>query len=81
MRTRPTILYFSPDAGPVPPLIGQWANSHAFPLRTFDDPDEIHSIVLRGHPSMLFVDGDASGPDGVELVRRLKSDAFTAIVP
>ena len=81
MRTRPTILYFSPDAGPVPPLIGQWAQSHAFPLRTFDEPDEIHSIVLRGHPSMLFVDGDASGPDGVELVRRLKSDAFTAIVP
>jgi GGDEF domain-containing protein len=81
VRTRPTILYFSPDAAPVPPLIGQWAQSHAFPLRTFDEPDEIHSIVLRGHPSMLFVDGDASGPDGVELVRRLKSDAFTAIVP
>jgi GGDEF domain-containing protein len=81
VRTRPTILYFSPDAGPVPPLIGQWAQSHAFPLRTFDEPDEIHSIVLRGHPSMLFVDGDASGPDGLELVRRLKSDAFTAIVP
>jgi GGDEF domain-containing protein len=81
VRTRPTILYFSPDAGPVPPLIGQWAQSHAFPLRTFDEPDEIHSIVLRGHPSMLFVDGDASGSDGIELVRRLKSDAFTAIVP
>jgi GGDEF domain-containing protein len=81
VRTRPTILYFSPDAGPVPQLIGQWALSHAFPLRTFQETDEIHSIVLRGHPSMLFVDGDASGAEGLDLVRRLKGDAFTAIVP
>lgn len=81
MRTRPTILFFSPDAGSVPPLLGQWAQSHAFPLRTFQEPEEIHAIVLRGHPSMLFVDSDASGTEGLELVRRLKSDAFTAIVP
>ena len=48
MRTRPTILFFSPDAGSVPPLLGQWAQSHAFPLRTFQEPEEIHAIVLRG---------------------------------
>ena len=81
MRTRPTILFFSPDAGTVAPLLTQWAQTHAFPLRTFQAPEEIHAIVLRGHPSMLFVDADASGNDGLELVRRLKSDAFTAIVP
>lgn len=81
MRTRPTILFFSPDGGPVPALIEQWAHSHAFPLRLFDSPEEIHSIVLRGHPSMLFVDAVGSEDAGLELVRRLKGDAFTAIVP
>ena len=81
MRTRPTILFFSPDGRPVPSLIEQWAHSNAFPLRVFDSSAEIHSIVLRGHPSMLFVDAGQSPAQGLELIRRLKSDAFTAIVP
>ncbi len=81
MRTRPTILFFSPDGCPVPSLVRQWAGANAFPLLVFSQPDEVESIVLRGHPSLLFVDGNAAPADGVALVRRLKSDAFTAIVP
>jgi GGDEF domain-containing protein len=81
VRTRPTILFFSPDGCPVPTLVRQWAAAHAFPLLVFNQPDEVESIVLRGHPCLLFVDGDNSGTSGVGLVRRLKSDAFTAIVP
>lgn len=81
MRTRPTILFFSPDGCPVPALVRQWAAAHAFPLLVFNQPDEVESIVLRGHPCLLFVDGDNSGAVGVGLVRSLKSDAFTAIVP
>ena len=81
MRTRPTILFFSPDGCAVPALVRHWAAAHAFPLLVFSQPDEVESIVLRGHPCLLFVDGDNSGTIGVGLVRRLKSDAFTAIVP
>ena len=81
MRTRPTILFFSPDDCPVPTLVRQWAAGHAFPLVALSQPDEVESIVLRGHPCLLFVDGDNSGTTGVALVRRLKADAFTAIVP
>ena len=81
MRTRPTILYFSPDDRPVPPLLRQWAEANAFPLQVFREPGEIESIVLRGHPSMIVVDADESGTMGLDLIGRLKSDAFTAIVP
>ncbi len=81
MRTRPTILYFSPDASPVPPLVEQWAHSNAFPLLTFQRAEDVEQIVLRGHPSLLFIDGDAAGDAALVLVRRLKADAFTAIVP
>ena len=81
MRTRPTILYFSPDGCPVPSLVRQWAAANAFPLLIFSRPDEVESIVLRGHPCLLFVDGHGARAEGVALVRRLKSDAFTAIVP
>ena len=81
MRTRPTILYYSPDARPVPPLVRQWADAKAFPLMVLDCADEVESIVLRGFPCILFVDAHQPGADGTELVRRLKNDAFTAIVP
>ena len=81
MRTRPTILFFSPDGCPVPGLVRQWASANAFPLLVFSRPDEVESIVLRGHPCLLFVDGNGAHADAGELVRRLKSDAFTAIVP
>lgn len=81
MRTRPTILFFSPEACPVPALVRQWAEVNAFPLAVFDRPGEVEAIVLRGHPCLLFVDGNGGGASGVDLVRRLKLDAFTAIVP
>ena len=81
MRTRPTILFFSPDGCPVPGLVRQWASVHSFPLMVFNEPEEVEAIVLRGHPCLLFIDGDNDGAAGQGLVRRLKSDAFTAIVP
>jgi DNA-binding response OmpR family regulator len=81
VRTRPTILFFSPEACPVPALVRQWAEANAFPLAVFDRPGEVEAIVLRGHPCLLFVDGNGGGASGVDLVRRLKLDAFTAIVP
>jgi GGDEF domain-containing protein len=81
VRTRPTILFYSPDGCPVPTLVRQWAAANTFPLLVFSRPDEVESIVLRGHPCMLFVDGHSARQEGVGLVRRLKSDAFTAIVP
>jgi GGDEF domain-containing protein len=81
VRTRPTILFFSPDGCPVPALVRQWAAVHTFPLLEFDQAAEVESIVLRGHPCFLFIDGDHSGTAGMGLVQRLKSDAFTAIVP
>jgi GGDEF domain-containing protein len=81
VRTRPTILFFSPDGSAVPTLVRHWAQAKAFPLLPLDRPEEVESIVLRGHPCLLFVDADSKADVGLDLVRRLKSDAFTAIVP
>ncbi len=81
MRTRPTILFFSPAVGPVPALVHEWASANEFPLLVFSEAAEVEAIVLRGHPCLLFVDGDGEPAVGVGLVRELKLDAFTAIVP
>ncbi len=81
MRTRPTILYYSPDPRLVPDLVRHWAEAKGFPLETLPSPEEVQAIVLRGFPCFLVVDADRGGTDGVRVVRLLKSDAFTAIVP
>jgi GGDEF domain-containing protein len=65
----------------VPELVAQWARAKDFPLLVLPDSAEVHSIVLRGFPAFLVVEADLTGAGGVELVRHLKSDAFTAIVP
>ena len=81
MRTRPTILYFGPLGEPVPDLVKRWAAGKDFPLEVHADPAAVESIVLRGHPCQLFIDADRMGAAGLELVRQLKSDPFTAIIP
>lgn len=65
----------------MPELVRAWAETREFPLLVLPDPDEVHAIVLRGFPAFLFVDFDGTGAPGVELVRTLKRDPFTAIVP
>ncbi len=57
MRTRPTILYHSPEARPVPDLVRHWAEVKDFPLEVLADPADVQAIVLRGFPCFLFVDG------------------------
>ena len=48
---------------PGPALVRQWAAANAFPLLAFSQPEEVEAIVLRGHPCLLFVDGnDGAGP-------------------
>lgn len=65
----------------MPDLVRHWAEGRDFPLLVLPDPADIHSIILRGFPCFLFVDADLAGAAGATLVRKLKSDAFTAIVP
>jgi len=50
-------------------------------VEVLDDPDQVESIILRGHPCILVVDGDNTNSHGTALIQRLKSDSFTAIVP
>ena len=81
MRNRPTILYFGPVGRPVPELVRTWAAEKAFPVETLDDPGQVESIILRGHPCFLIVDGNAPDNRGTDLIAQLKADSFTAIVP
>lgn len=45
------------------------------------DPVELEQMVLRALPSLVLVDADSTGAQGLEACRRLKVDPYTAIVP
>jgi diguanylate cyclase (GGDEF)-like protein len=45
------------------------------------DPAELEQMVLRALPSLVLVDTDSTGAQGLELCRSLKMDPFTAIAP
>ena len=81
MRTRPTILFYAPDGAPVPAWCVTGPRSTPTPWCRSAVAEEIESIVLRGHPCVLFLDAERAVEQGLGLVRRLKGDAFTAIVP
>jgi len=45
------------------------------------DPVELEQMVLRALPSLVLVDADSTGAQGLDACRRLKVDPYTAIVP
>ena len=81
MRTRPTIIFFSPAARPLPPLVSAWVAGRGFPSVAVVDPAQIEAMALRSLPALVLVDGDGAAAAGRALCERLKADPYTAIVP
>ncbi len=81
MRTRPTVLYFSPTDRPVPDQISEWITGKEFAFALHTERSAILSIAVRNPPSLVMIDGDNSGAEGLELCKELKEDAYTAVSP
>ena len=81
MRTRPTIIFYSPAARPMPKLVSAWIAGKGFPAVAVDDAAQIEQMTLRALPAMVLVDGDGVAAQGRALCQRLKADPYTAIVP
>ena len=80
-RTRPTVLYFSPDERPIPQLILEWLDGKGFPLIRYRDPSEVEAVAQRSPPLLIIVDADGSGSDAADLCRSIKSDPYTGVTP
>ena len=81
MRTRPTILFFSPAGRPVPDFVTRWVNGKGLTIHLLRDPAEVEQRVLRSLPQLVVVDADGHEAQGMQLCARLKADPYTAIVP
>lgn len=80
MRTRLSVVYFSPSAASLSPLASAWVTGKGLKAVVVADTAEIIAMSLRALPAMVLVDGDAAAP-GMELCRALKNDPYSAIVP
>ena len=81
MRTRPTILFFSPAGRPVPDFVTRWVNGKGLTIIPLREPVEVEQRVLRSLPQLVVVDADGHEAQGMQLCSRLKADPYTAIVP
>jgi diguanylate cyclase (GGDEF)-like protein len=81
VRTRQTILFFSPAGRPVPDVLLHWIEEKHFTLVPVSDPAVILQMVMRALPLLVLVDADAGGTVTLELCAKLKADPYTAIVP
>ena len=80
VRSRLTIIYFSPRSGSLSPLVSAWVAGKGLRAEVVADATQIVAMALRALPAMVLVDGEG-GDAGLELCRALKNDPYSAIVP
>ena len=81
MRSRQTIIVFSPAGRSVPDLVSKWVNGKGMSVVPVQDPVLVEQMVLRALPALIIVDAEGTGQQGMDLCLRLKADPYTAIVP
>jgi diguanylate cyclase (GGDEF)-like protein len=80
MGFRTVLIFHSPSGTPIPALVREFAAESGLAVDDVRDPNEVVDLVNRSLPAGVFI--ETNGADGtLELVARLKSDAFSAIVP
>lgn len=81
MPLPPLIVYFSTTGSKAPGALARHVEEPGSSLVETDEADEVLSFVDRGHPSLVVLDGAGDVPGVCTLIRTLKSDPFSAIVP
>lgn len=81
MAPRQIILYCGAPDRPPPDVLVHWAEERGVVVESHASPADVETLVLRGRGGMVFVDDAPGRPQAFDVVRRLKADPFTAIVP
>ncbi len=81
VRTRPTILFFSPASHTIPAFLDRWVEGKGLTVVRVPDPAVVEETVLRSLPTLIVIDTEGTGTAGLALCTRLKNDSYTAIIP
>ena len=81
MLNRSIILYFAPDGRTAPTFLTAWGESRGYPMLAMGGEGEVEQYLLRGARAYVVLDGSAGTTVVGELIRRLKTDPYTAVAP
>ncbi len=81
MPLPPIIVYHSGAGAPAPPPLQRYVVERGARLVEAGDVEGVVSLVSRGHPALVVLDGRAGVKGTCDLVAALKDDSFSAIVP
>src|SRR5262245_13946406 len=79
MGFQTVIVYHSTSGREPPGTLRTVAHEHELTVSEVSDPNEVMAVVNRTLPRAVVLDSGSAGV--IELCRKLKSDAFSAIVP
>jgi GGDEF domain-containing protein len=81
MPLPPVIVFYSSADSDSPQALSGHVAQRGCKLITAGGAKEVITLVNRGHPSLVVLDGDGEIDEVCELIRTLRSDPFSAIVP
>ncbi len=81
MASEKTVLYFGPGRPHPAPLVAQFGERDGLSVLTVGRADDVRALLNRTFPKCLMMETGPQAGEVLELVRGLKQDAFTAIVP
>ena len=81
MPPRLVLLYFSPAKRPAAAVVATFAERHGYGVVEISGLDELVAYVNRSYPSGIVVDGCTGVEAALEVVRHVKREPFTAVVP
>ena len=81
MSQHNVLLHFSPAGRTVPVAVREFAASGEYALAGLTTGDEVIARVSRAYPAAVVLDGTEPSTEALALCRRIKDEAFTAVVP
>jgi diguanylate cyclase (GGDEF)-like protein len=77
----PALLHYSPFGRPASASVRDFVENNQYPLVELTSADEVLARVSRAYPPALIIDASEPADAGMSLCRRMKDEAFTAVVP
>ena len=76
-----TAILFETEGQPAPASLMTWVRDGGFAVTTVRATNDLMTLALRGRPTVVSVDARCQQRVALEACARIKSDAYTAIVP
>lgn len=81
MPLPPVIVFYSSADSRAPEALARHVAERGYKLTSVTSPDDVVARVNRSHPSLVVLDGDGDITEICGLLRNLRADPFSAIVP